>query len=63
MCCVEDQETFDVSQKVIAVDSDGALPDLGQNVKVISKYPYCISLGDLDEEKKANLEDEEVRSA
>ena len=60
MCCVEDQETFDISQKVIAEE---VLPDLGPSVKLISKYPYCISLGDLDEEKKANLEDEEVRSA
>ena len=37
--------------------------ELAEGQKVISRYPYCISLGEWDEERKANVEDEEVRCA
>ena len=58
MCCVEEQrEDGDFAVTQMLVDQS-ELPE-----KVISKYPYCVSLGDMDEERKANVEDEEIRSA
>ena len=61
MCSLEDLESFDVCQKLLTRDKNGKIALDGK--KVLSKYPYCVWLGNLDEEKKANLEDEELRCA
>ena len=64
MCTVEDMESFDVCQKLVFQNADGKLdPHNNINCNVISSYPYYVCLGDIDEDKKAEVEDEEIRCA
>ena len=73
MCCLEDQETFDVTQKLVRLNENQELEDADNageadnagdgRYKVISKFPYCISAGEMNDEKKAEAEDEEMRCA
>ena len=59
MYCLENSETFDIVQKLILSSDEKAL----EGHRVVSKHAYCIFIGSLDEEKKAELEDEEIRCA
>lgn len=60
MVCFEDLQTFDVT--TVLITKEDLLKGF-DGKRVVSKYAYCIGLGDLDEERKANIEDEEIRCA
>ena len=66
MCCIESTIDFGVTQKLV---EQNALTEFTKNStknteeSILSSYPYCISLGEMDEERKANVEDEEMRCA